>query len=907
MPRTKKAKDNQELVAIAPYLDVDALAALILNSPEWQDVAAQLDDAPKAKIYPTDPVEFTRDVLGYQMWPKLEEICYSVRDHHNTVVESCFGAGKSVICASLAMHWLCTHDPAVVVTIAPTFAQIQGIIWAYIRDKGRKAGLPGTILEAPRWKITDARWAVGVSPRRANETDLASLQGRHNPNLLVIMDEAAGLPRAVWDVVQGLAVGGDNRIIAVGNPIEQSGPFWDATNHENWHHIRISALDHPNVISGTETIPGAVTREWVNDRCKDWATECSAGMEEAVYIPWQDRYYKPLPIFMAKVLGIAPEQAEDQLIKLSWVIDAQQRVIDVSKEQIVVGVDCAPRGGDDNILCTRQGHQVRPIKRMKGQDTQELAEWLALEMRSTGAAKAYIDDVGCFDAKTEILTKAGWKFFTDVTLDDELLSMNPDGFEAFYTKPTQLYQYQYSGPMVTYDKFGSTIDFCVTPNHNMFFRGEKGKSWKIAEFQDIDINHIRMKRDFHWAGKEVTKFVIPSVTKTMTTLKKGTNKNKIGNYTLREYQTDDIVVDMDHWLAFLGWVLSEGNTYKGRGGQYFVCITQKNKDNINIIDGVLRDLGLPYAIKWQKSKSAASFQLYSKQLYTEVRSYGEYCGVKCVPQYVKELSPRQIRIFLDAYLLGDGWVHKGNNGYSTSSKIMADDLQELILKCNNYASVSKHGIAGDTAMIEGRVLTRSGPMYNVNEWRKPTTVTMQKSWTRTVDYDGMVYCATVEPYHLIFTRRNGKCLWTGNSGAGTTDKARRMGLPVMAVNFARRASQAKRFANLRAECYWTVRELLREGKMQLPADPMLLADLTAPKYAPDPYGRILIESKDDIRNRLGRSPDAGDGLALSYAVPITEASEELENQQRALIQESSWAGSRWLVRTPSARHSRWRK
>ena len=121
------------------------------------------------------------------------------------------------------------------------------------------------------------------------------------------------------------------------------------------------------------------------------------------------------------------------------------------------------------------------------------------------------------------------------------------------------------------------------------------------------------------------------------------------------------------------------------------------------------------------------------------------------------------------------------------------------------------------------------------------------------------------------------------SGAGSVDKARRMGLPVVAVNFASRATQRKRFANLRAECYWTVRELLREGKMSLPNDPMLVADLTAPKYAPDPYGRILIESKDDIRARLGRSPDAGDGLALSYAVPITEASEELENQQREMI------------------------
>ena len=459
--------------------------------------------------------------------PESQAYVTDVIDHNSTTA------------AALVMWWMCTHDPAVVVTLAPTFAQINNIIWAYIRDVGRRVNLPGTILEAPKWKISDSVWAVGVSPRRSTDLDLASLSGRHNPNLLVIMDEAAGLPRSVWDVVQGLAVGGNNRVCAIANPIEQAGPFWDATNHENWQHIRISCLEHPNVLTGIEQIPGAVTREWVNDRCKDWATECGNDTPEAIYIPWQDKYYKPLPIFMAKVLGIAPEQAEDQLIKLSWVIEAQNRVIDVSNEGGVIGVDCAPRGGDDNVLCHRQGHRVSPIKRSKGQDTQMLAEWLQLELLQTGAVKAYIDDIG--------------------------------------------------------------------------------------------------------------------------------------------------------------------------------------------------------------------------------------------------------------------------------------------------------------------------------------------------------------------------------PGIGTMDRARKLGLPAVAVNFSSRASQRKRFANLRAECYWTVRELLREGKMQLPSDPMLAADLTAPKYAPDPYGRILIESKDDIRARLGRSPDAGDGLALTYAVPITESSDELEAQQRAMIQESTWNGSRWLVQTPNPRLSRWRK
>jgi hypothetical protein len=112
-------------------------------------------------------------------------------------------------------------------------------------------------------------------------------------------------------------------------------------------------------------------------------------------------------------------------------------------------------------------------------------------------------------------------------------------------------------------------------------------------------------------------------------------------------------------------------------------------------------------------------------------------------------------------------------------------------------------------------------------------------------------------------------------GAGLLDFGRRNGMPLIGVNVARSAMQRKRFANLRAECWWRVRELLREGKLQLPNDPLLLGDLTAPKYFPDNFQRIALEAKDEIRARIKRSPDTGDALALSYALPVVESDEDV--------------------------------
>jgi hypothetical protein len=74
-----------------------------------------------------------------------------------------------------------------------------------------------------------------------------------------------------------------------------------------------------------------------------------------------------------------------------------------------------------------------------------------------------------------------------------------------------------------------------------------------------------------------------------------------------------------------------------------------------------------------------------------------------------------------------------------------------------------------------------------------------------------------------------------------------------------------RFFNRRAELYWRLREDLdpASGKdLALPPDPILTADLAAPRWVLGKNG-IQIEAKDDIKKRLGRSPDRGDAVVLA--------------------------------------------
>ena len=99
-------------------------------------------------------------------------------------------------------------------------------------------------------------------------------------------------------------------------------------------------------------------------------------------------------------------------------------------------------------------------------------------------------------------------------------------------------------------------------------------------------------------------------------------------------------------------------------------------------------------------------------------------------------------------------------------------------------------------------------------------------------------------------------------GAGVVDRLRQIGHAVEGVSFGGAATDPLRFRQKRSEMYWSLREGLEQGKVSLPDDEDLIADLSALRFDFDAAGRIVLESKDEVRKRLGRSPDRADALAL---------------------------------------------
>lgn len=103
-------------------------------------------------------------------------------------------------------------------------------------------------------------------------------------------------------------------------------------------------------------------------------------------------------------------------------------------------------------------------------------------------------------------------------------------------------------------------------------------------------------------------------------------------------------------------------------------------------------------------------------------------------------------------------------------------------------------------------------------------------------------------------------------GAGVIDRARQLGAVVTEVAFGGKAIDEK-YRNRRAEMWIEMAKWLRAGG-SIPNVPLLKSDLSAASYSFDASGKMVLEAKEKIKERLGRSPDMADALALTFAVPV---------------------------------------
>lgn len=273
----------------------------------------------------------------------------SVAAHPRTAVKACHSSGKTNVAADIAIWWLTAHTDGIVVTTAPTWNQVRLLLWGEIRKSlaPMKDFYGGVEPNATSFHLGPNRYAIGLSTNEG-----VNFQGFHG-KVLIIMDEAPGIEGDIWEAVEGIRAGGDVRVLALGNPVIASGPFYDAfrSNRDGWSTITISAFDTPNLRGldidallslqddelGRNPRPYLTTRRWVREKHAEWGPDN--------------------PIWQSRVLGNFPAQSEFSLISLAWV-EAAGRREGKRRGRLTAGIDVAGPGEDETVLAIRDGDDL---------------------------------------------------------------------------------------------------------------------------------------------------------------------------------------------------------------------------------------------------------------------------------------------------------------------------------------------------------------------------------------------------------------------------------------------------------------------------------------------------------------------------------------------------------------------
>ena len=339
------------------------------------------------------PLDFASDVLQVKLWSKQQEVLAALPEQRRVAVKSGNGLGKG-FCAAVAVLWfLHCHDPAIVLSTAPTFRQVRHILWRQIRRLYRTAReeLGGKMLDT-RWEIADDRYAMGLSAESADD-----FQGFHSPNMFIVVDEAEGVSDEIYEAIEAVMTSAEPRLLLIGNPTTVSGAFHRAFHQERhlYHTVTISALHSPNVLAKKVEVPGLTSAKWVEERKETWGEDN--------------------PIYRARVLGEFPDQAEDTLIRLSDIESAAGRKDLTTAEaesstppsKLVLAVDVARFGSDRSVILRRRGNSVEEIQTFRKLDTMQLAGWVSAAIRDSKPDRICIDEIGVGAGVVDRLREVG--------------------------------------------------------------------------------------------------------------------------------------------------------------------------------------------------------------------------------------------------------------------------------------------------------------------------------------------------------------------------------------------------------------------------------------------------------------------------------------------------------------------
>ena len=338
---------------------------------------------------PGTPLEHSQ---GLEKWQA--EVCRRITAHIRSGTEAPFrhscasghGIGKSAF-VSMLIHWFMVtrEGPGTAGRVtANTATQLLKTTWSELSKWHQLS------IFAPWFEKTATRYFKHEQPDTWrvdavtwSEENTIAFQGLHGKAVLVIYDEASGIPKKIWEVTEGAMTEAGAFWLAFGNPNKSSDMFYETFRPD----------------SGWQTMH-------VDSRDVSWITEEYA---EAVRKQFGEDAYK------VRVLGQFPDNDLSQFLTGASIEMAYDRGMWAVHEEdnvnlpLALGVDVARFGIDETVITGRRGHKLPIVDRRQGLDTYQTATLVESYIKRYRPVVVNVDVVGVGAGVVDYLRNAGYR------------------------------------------------------------------------------------------------------------------------------------------------------------------------------------------------------------------------------------------------------------------------------------------------------------------------------------------------------------------------------------------------------------------------------------------------------------------------------------------------------------------
>ncbi len=336
------------------------------------------------------PVEFAEDILKVIPTSDQKKVMNDVAKHSRVSVKSGHGVGKSALESWIIWWYISTRPYPKILCTAPTKHQLHDILWAEVSKWKRNSKGLDKEFEWTSEKIylKGAQEEWFAIARTSNKPD--ALQGTHAEHVLIIIDEASGVPDIVFEPVLGSLSTKDAKLLMCGNPTQLSGFFYDS-------HTSKASMYQRHTIDGSKS--ERVDKEYV-----------------AMII---EMFGINSDVYRVRVAGEFPKANPDSFIGRD-IIRTNNNIKLENIYSIDLGVDVARFGDDESVVAESYNKNTIPkLHTFKHNDTMKLTGQIVNIIKglnikySSIVIKVKIDcdglGVGVYDRLREVISQANLK------------------------------------------------------------------------------------------------------------------------------------------------------------------------------------------------------------------------------------------------------------------------------------------------------------------------------------------------------------------------------------------------------------------------------------------------------------------------------------------------------------------